>query len=424
MNFNKNGVAIAEMKNPTVTILEESSAEGGDDTPVQGESITCSAAQTKAMALEAGASTSETYTITGYITLLISDVSEKTEGQPQQSFWMADEKGTAQIIQAFYANVPADRNKKPFTIGSKIELTGKLMHYVNATNGTDCAEVKNGDVKIIEEGPEVEITEGGEITSAEAATKALELANGQTGTVRYTVTGYVTATDGTVNKNQQTFYMDDTKGSGKRTFSAYFANLPEGRTDALTVGAKVKMTGLLMNYNGTAEMKNGTLVVLEEGDATPEQPEEPSEPTEGDKGTFTNPYTCAEVIALLPNLPAKNESYGTFFVKGFIVGQTTPANGSLDKIERSNFSANNDGNGTSIVLATTAGETDKANFVPVSLPTDNNNEMRIGLSLPRHPEYLDQEVILQGSIEKYFGVSGVKKVNYAKIGDTEVGTKK
>lgn len=82
----------------------------------------------------------------------------------------------------------------------------------------------------------------------------------------YKITGFITVTDGTISKGQQTFYMDDVKGSGKKTVQAYWANLPQDLLDAntpLNVGDKVEMTGKLVNYKGQAETKNATIVVLE-----------------------------------------------------------------------------------------------------------------------------------------------------------------
>lgn len=100
-----------------------------------------------------------------------------------------------------------------------------------------------------------------EVTCAEASKIALALTSNGNTTQRYTVTGYVTETNGTVSKNQQTFWMADTKDGGK-VFEGYWANLPEPY-EALTVGTKITMTGFLTKYNTTAEMKNGTVVILE-----------------------------------------------------------------------------------------------------------------------------------------------------------------
>jgi hypothetical protein len=74
---------------------------------------------------------------------------------------------------------------------------------------------------------------------------------------------------GSVSKNQQTFWMADTKDGGK-VFEAYWANLPDGVSE-FKAGMKVKITGNLMKYvnsstgNVTPEIKNANVVILEDG---------------------------------------------------------------------------------------------------------------------------------------------------------------
>lgn len=100
------------------------------------------------------------------------------------------------------------------------------------------------------------------MTCAEAATAALLLPENNTpGTDSVAVTGYVTNTDGKISKGQQTFWLDDEKGS-KRTFQGYWCNMPDGESP-LNIGDKVVIKGLLMKYNTTAEMKNGDVTILE-----------------------------------------------------------------------------------------------------------------------------------------------------------------
>ena len=101
-----------------------------------------------------------------------------------------------------------------------------------------------------------------EMTCAQAKQYTLDnLQAGATGNDSVAVTGYVTYTNGTVSRGQQTFWLDDEKGN-TQTFQAYWCNLPT--EEALNVGDKVVIRGFLMNYNGTtAEMKNGDTEILE-----------------------------------------------------------------------------------------------------------------------------------------------------------------
>lgn len=112
------------------------------------------------------------------------------------------------------------------------------------------------------------------ITCADAKTMALALGEGATATDTVRVLGYITNTNGNVStKNpipQQTFYMDDQKGTAL-TLQAYWANIPEedrANLTPLNVGDKVILTGCLMHYvdskgNHIAEIKNGDVEVVE-----------------------------------------------------------------------------------------------------------------------------------------------------------------
>ena len=99
------------------------------------------------------------------------------------------------------------------------------------------------------------------MTCAEAAAAAALLQDKEQGKDSVAVTGYVTNTDGKISRGQQTFWMDDVKGS-KKTFEGYWCNMPEGEA-ALNIGDKVVIKGFLMRYGTTYEMKNGDVTILE-----------------------------------------------------------------------------------------------------------------------------------------------------------------
>lgn len=99
------------------------------------------------------------------------------------------------------------------------------------------------------------------MTCAEAAAAAALLQDKEQGKDTVAVTGYVTNTDGKISKGQQTFWMDDVKGS-KKIFEGYWCNMPEGEA-ALNIGDKVVIKGFLMRYGTTYEMKNGDVTILE-----------------------------------------------------------------------------------------------------------------------------------------------------------------
>ncbi len=264
------GQVTPEMKNAIVEILpDDGGGSGSGDTPVEGTPVTCAQAVELTNALENGATSTETYTVTGYITEVIGSVSRN-----QQTFWMADKKDGGRVFEAYYANLPEGVTE--FVAGTKVKITGQLLKYVNSTSGQVTPEIKNATVVIL---PDDGGGDGGEtppvgdvinVTCAEAAQLVDGLSNGGTSTETYAVTGYITETDGKISRNQQIIWMADTKDGGK-VFEGYWANLPSG-VSALTVGMKVTMTGKLMKYVNnttgevTPEIKNGDIVILEQGD--------------------------------------------------------------------------------------------------------------------------------------------------------------
>lgn len=161
------------------------------------------------------------------------------------------------------------------------EMTNKESVYIGfwfkaPDNASTTWELQNFKVEegIAEEGggSEEPTSESIEVDCAKAVELANALADNGTSTETYTVTGYITQVVGNVSKNQQTFWMADTKDGGK-VFEAYYANLPEGVTE-FKAGMKVKITGNLTKYvkdsNVTPEIKNATVEILEKsGDDTP-----------------------------------------------------------------------------------------------------------------------------------------------------------
>ena len=300
---------------------EKGSESGGGSTTNEGIAITCAQAVDLAKALADGATSADTYTITGYITEVVGDVSRN-----QQTFWMADTKGGGRVFEAYWADLPA--GVSAFAVGMKVTITGKLMKYVKDGNVTP--EIKNATVVIIEEGGQGGDTPVGDVISvscAEAVTLTNALADGGISAQTYAVTGYITEVIGNVSKNQQSFWMADTKDGG-RVFEAYWADLPAGMS-AFTVGSKVTITGKLQKFvkdgNVTPEIKNATVVILEagEGGDTPQPPtpgpggDPVSELVNGDFESWDNasqptgwkPASTAGNATLSQSTDARNGSY-------------------------------------------------------------------------------------------------------------------
>lgn len=286
------GTVVAEVKNPTVVIMEQG---GGDETGTEGTKVTCAKAVELCNALAAGESSAEAYSITGYITDVFANISNN-----QQSFWLADTKDGGKMIQAYWANLP--EGVEAFTVGSKVTITGKLLKYVK-TDGTVVPEVKNPTVTIIEAGggtvtPDqpVEGTPAGtgvesdpynvagalayiQTLSAEDKPEALVYTKGVISeVVKLGTSGSIQfkMQDKNVNNSLLVFYCNNL---GKVPFSAL--------TD-LKVGDEVIVCGKVVNYGGnTPEYNAGAYLVSlngktegEGGGSTPGGEEKPGEVTE------------------------------------------------------------------------------------------------------------------------------------------------
>lgn len=138
-------------------------------------------------------------------------------------------------------------NDNPFVVEPN------LVEYIWGTmkaEAYDCdAEVKSPDAGTVD----------GAITCQEARDMALALSSGSQSAEEYVVVGYVTSLNGAYNTQygSQTFWVADEKGSSK-VFYAYQCYADS----AVVVGDKVSLTGKLLNYNGTPEMKWGRTAVL------------------------------------------------------------------------------------------------------------------------------------------------------------------
>ncbi|MBD5213291.1 MAG: hypothetical protein HDS75_00525 [Bacteroidales bacterium] len=168
------------------------------------------------------------------------------------------------------------------------------------------------------------------------------------------------------------------------------------------LGKQVSVYGSIEKYFGVMGVKAVTEYALGEGGSTGDDDDPVTPPATGDgDGTKDSPYDVKQVLG--------GSLSGTAWVKGFIVGTVTDKSIQTD----SEFGTANASN-TNFLLAATATETDYTKCVPVQLP---NGDVRTALSLQQHPDNLGKEVLIYGSIEKYFGVIGVKTVTEYVLGD-------
>ena len=242
----------------------------GGGTPGDVIEVSCAKAIELCNALENGATSTETYSITGYITDVYATVSNN-----QQSFWMSDNNDGQKMVQAFWANLPA--GVAAFTTGSKVKITGKLLKYVK--NDEVITEVKNADVQILEQGSDTPDTPSGDIkhiTIEEFLSKAdTENAYELTGVVRNisnTTYGNFDLVEG--DASIFIYGLLDKDGNTKN-----FASL------GISEGDEVTLTGVYVLYNDKAEIKNAQFVSVKKAEGGNETPDTPGE---GEASTLQN----------------------------------------------------------------------------------------------------------------------------------------
>ena len=146
-----------------------------------------------------------------------------------------------------------------------------------------------------------------------------------------------------------------------------------------------------LRYTATTKASTWEVKNFKVAHGTAAEPEEPEEASE---------YTVAEALAAFTGVakPA--------IVKGYIVG-------SIDdkSIDDANFSGNAVLR-TNLLIADNADEKDITKCLAVQLPS---GAVRNALNLVDNPGNYKKQVVLTGSLEKYFGVAGLKNVTKYEI---------
>ena len=270
------------------------------------------------------------------------------------------------------------------------------------------------------------------LTVAEAREICSQLEDGATTGTKYFVKGWVTKlsnkhADAISYYGNALFYMDDRVdpyniADDFYAYQVYGLNSKKiTNPDAVAVGDYVVVYGELTNYNGsyetvgkgTAHIWRSTNPALGGGEPGTNNPTE----LVGD-GTMENPYTANDVLLL------NNSQSGNYWVKAYIVGQvssiTVSSSSEFDAPFTSSTNADGEPTGymTNVLIADAADVSTPDNCVPVQLPA---GAVRTGVNLVQNPDNDGLEILLYGSLETYFGVTGVKSTQYAKIGNKEFG---
>ena len=147
-------------------------------------------------------------------------------------------------------------------------------------------------------------------------------------------------------------------------------------------------------------------ITVEEGSGVGPTPPTPGE-VEGD-GTRENPYTANDIIALGIETSDGNK----YWVKDYIVGAIDPDNNYEYQFGTTAVKTN-------LIISSNSGASSETECVPVQLPA---GDVRTGLNLADNPGNYQQEVLLYGTLEKYFQKPSVRNVTYAEINGNSYGT--
>lgn len=221
---------------------------------MSAENMTCADAAAAALALGENVESTEIVSVEGYITNTDGVISRE-----QQTFYMDDVKGSGEkTLQAYWANLPADDKENPLAVGDKIILTGKLLHYVSKS-GVHTAEIKNGDVTILER--TIVKMDTIQVNACEAIEEGLALNDKEYTEDIFEVSGIVSAVSNTNDTyHSQTFDLECT--TQKAIFEGYNCTVIG---DYVAIGDSVVVLGKLTNYGGTIEIASGKAWITKKG---------------------------------------------------------------------------------------------------------------------------------------------------------------
>lgn len=235
---------------------------------MNAEAITVAAAIEAGMALDSAATSTQDYTVEGYVI----NAAAFSQLYRNQSWYMADAAdATASDFQAFNCYPIEDGDTLKVLNGDKVSITGKLKKYYDKKNTKFIIEIEKGNATFISKvaGDHTVSTEIEEVTVAQALTVGAALADNGATEKQYKITGYVSAINvksgdawSDQYKNQSFWVADDATSTAKTNADGAFyvyRGKPETGV-ALAVGTKVQFTTTIKKY-GT-----GTNAVIENND--------------------------------------------------------------------------------------------------------------------------------------------------------------
>lgn len=238
-----------------------------------------------------------------------------------------------------------------------------------------------------------------------------DVVNANTGEKYGNITCYI-SDDGTTN-NQ--FYI----------FRALYFNKKKYESGTMPkVGDDVIFCGKLTNYRGNTPETvqneaylyslNGETGDSINNDPNPNPDPDPTPtPTEGEgDGTMNSPYNVAAAQSVYNSGATATKAFVHGWVVGYVNGNSLNANtATFDYPEKAGE--------TEVLIADDPDETDFTKCIPVQLP---KGEFREKLDLYNNGHIMYRDITFYGSIEKYFGVCGIKSPTYAYGDGIIVGT--
>lgn len=297
----------------------------------------------------------------------------------------------------------------PGNLGKEVTLYGDVMKYCGGPGLKNTTKFHLGDGGGDTPTPPTPGTAKGDGTAANPynAVAATEQAkNGNTAEVY--VEGIISSIkEVSTSFGNATYYIseDGTTANQFYIYRGYYINGDKFTSESqIKVGDKVVVKGSLTNYMGNSpQLAQGNQLVSVNGSASGgETPDTPVTPPSGDNSE-SNPYTCAQVIALNPSSTTVATATGVW-VSGYIVGYM-PASGTT--LNKAVFDASADG-ATNLVLGPTADCKDYTKCIAIQLP---KGTLRDDLNLQQNPGNLGKQVLLFGDVMKYCSGPGLKNTS-------------
>ena len=226
----------------------------GCPAPKEGE-LSVTEAEKVTLTLESRATSTETYNIRG----VVSGIDNVDPSYGNATFNITDglSYATCYRLKARYNS--SFTNVNQVAVGDTVLVRAKIQNYNGTCEPTQGYITESSNPYFQEAFPPVDTIYA---TCEEARNAALAMTSNNSHDI-YVIEGYVQSAgyNSTVSRGQQTFWIADTEDGGK-VFEAYWCDVPDGVTP-VPVGAKVRLTGNIMKYNTTPEMKNGQVEIIE-----------------------------------------------------------------------------------------------------------------------------------------------------------------